>query len=50
LFANRYGIRKLEVDTKILTPVFGYLRGARYVDYDYNDKVVYWSDANRTMK
>ncbi|XP_061175466.1 very low-density lipoprotein receptor-like isoform X1 [Saccostrea echinata] len=44
LFANRHDIRKLEVDTMILQPVVSDLHSAVAVDYDYYNKVVYWSD------
>lgn len=46
LFANRQGIRRLEVDTMILQPVVGDLHSAIAVDYDYHSKVVYWSDSH----
>jgi hypothetical protein len=46
LFANRHDIRKLEVDTMILQPVVGELHSAIAVDYDYHNKVVYWSDSH----
>lgn len=45
LFANRHDIRRLEVDTMILQPVVSDLHSAIAVDYDYYNKVVYWSDS-----
>lgn len=46
LFANRHDIRKLEVDGMILQPVVSDLQSAIAVDYDYYNKVVYWSDSH----
>ena len=45
LFSNRHDIRRLEVDTMILQPVVSDLHSAIAVDYDYYNKVVYWSDS-----
>lgn len=46
LFANRHDIRKLEVDGMILQPVVSDLQSAIAVDYDYYNKLVYWSDSH----
>nr|XP_022328442.1 uncharacterized protein LOC111127521 [Crassostrea virginica] len=46
LFANRHDIRKLEVDTMTLQPIISDLRSAVAVDYDYYNKLVYWSDTD----
>ena len=50
LFANRHDIRKLEVDTMTLQPIISDLRSAVAVDYDYYNKLVYWSDTEKIMK
>lgn len=46
LFANRHDIRKLEADGMILQPVVSDLQSAIAVDYDYYNKLVYWSDSH----
>ena len=43
LFANKYDVRKLEVDTWLLETVVDDLESAISVDF-YKDKYVYWSD------
>ena len=44
MFANRHDIRKIETDTYVLKPVIEELNSAVSVDYDFKNKMLYWSD------
>lgn len=44
LFANRHDIRKLDLDVMTMKTVVSELQSAIAVDYDYNNKLVFWSD------
>lgn len=46
LFANRRDIRKLDLDVMTMKTVVSELQNAIAVDYDYNNKLVFWSDNN----
>lgn len=52
LFANRHDIRKLDLDVMTMKTVVSELQSATAVDYDYNNKLVFWSDTTdkRIMK
>lgn len=49
LFANGRDIRKLDLDFMIMKTVVSELQSPIAVDYDYNNKLVFWSD-NREEK
>lgn len=47
LLANRHDIRKLDLDGMTMKAVVSELQNTiavDYVDYDYNNKLVFWSD------
>lgn len=44
LFANRHDIRKLDLDVMTMKTVVSELQNPIAVDYDYNNKLVFWSD------
>ncbi|KAK3090046.1 hypothetical protein FSP39_008801 [Pinctada imbricata] len=44
IFANRHDIRKFDLHSSTLRPVIEELNSAISVDYDYKNKMVYWSD------
>lgn len=49
LFANGRDIRKLDLDFMIMKTVVSELQSPIAFDYDYNNKLVFWSD-NREEK
>ena len=44
MFANRHDIRKIETDSRLLKPVIEKLKSSVSVDYDFQSKMLYWSD------
>lgn len=46
LFANKHDIRKLDLDVMTMKTIVSELQNAIAVDYDYNNKLVFWSDIN----
>lgn len=46
LFANGRDIRKLDLDVMTMKTIVSELQNAIAVDYDYNNKLVFWSDIN----
>ncbi|KAL5015893.1 hypothetical protein ScPMuIL_005482 [Solemya velum] len=47
LFANRKDVRKLQLDSNSMKSIAYGLRSAIAVDYDYEEKYIYWSDVGQ---
>lgn len=44
LFANKFDLRELILKTREYRPVINMARNLIAFDYDYDEKVIYWSD------